>query len=49
MIVIVLQACFEAEGDPNDAGVVDRGSDCDDCMDEGFDTEVSPDNEDCME
>ena len=36
MMVAVLQVRFEAEGDPNDAGVVDRGSDCDDCMDEGF-------------
>ena len=45
MMVTVL----EAEGDPNDAGMVDCGSDCGDCMDEGSDTEVWPDNEDCME
>ena len=32
MMVTVLQARFEAESyDPNDAGLADRGSDCD-CM-----------------
>ena len=37
MMVTVLQARFEADGNRNDAGEMDRGSDCDDCMDEGFD------------